>query len=176
MVRLSPLSDPSDAPDDVRDAVAYVIESRGRVPGPSGVLLRTPAIGRAFSDICGELQDGDTVVAKALLELAMCVVGRTTDSAVIWESHSRRALKAGASAAAVDAIQRDDTLRELGSDEATVIAFAREASREPTVSDATFDAAVARFSERGVAELTAAVGAYLMAACVIRVARLEPRR
>jgi len=174
-LRLPPLRDASGLTDAGREAHDYIIATRGSIPGPSGVLLRAPALARAFSDLCGVLRSGETAVEKTLLELAICLVAVHTGNEVIWASHSRLALKAGANPALVESLRSGSASPAVSAREDTLLRFGRAVLDGGLIQDETVREALAVFGEEGVTEITAAIGSYLMAACVIRVAGLQPR-
>jgi 4-carboxymuconolactone decarboxylase len=52
--------------------------------------------------------------------------------------------------------------------------FARQLLQEHRVSDATYAAALERYGKRGMMELGAAVGYYVMSACWMNLLEIEP--
>lgn len=174
-MRLPPFRELSSTPEYAREAYEYVLATRGSIPGPSGVLLRSPALGRAFSDLCGELRDGATVMDKGSIELIICLVGKETSNEVIWSSHRRHALKSGISEDVIFRLDRRIPPPDPQSDEAIILNFGRRILSGAALEDEDVRPALDRYGDRGLIELTAAVGSYLMADCVIRVAGLEPR-
>jgi len=62
----------------------------------------------------------------------------------------------------------------MSDEETCVHDFASELLRGHGVSDATYSAALARFGERGVVELTCLVGYFVMVSLVLNVAHTPP--
>ena len=55
-----------------------------------------------------------------------------------------------------------------------VIQYGRELIRDHRVSQATYDAALAKFGEQGLTELTGTIGYYGMLACTLNGFEVEP--
>lgn len=66
------------------------------------------------------------------------------------------------------------SLDSLTEDEALIVSYGRELFRDHRISDATFDAAKAKFGDQGVTELTATMGYYGMLACALNAFQVEP--
>lgn len=174
-MRLPPFKELSSTPEYAKEAREYILATRGSIPGPSGVLLRSPAIGRAFSDLCGELRDGETIMDKGSIELIICLVGKETANEVIWSSHRRHALNSGISEEVIQRLDQGIEPPDPQSDESLILKFGRLILGGAVLEDDDVKPARDRFGDRGTIELTAAVGAYMMADCVIRVAGLVPK-
>src|SRR6185503_6428895 len=60
---------------------------RGRISGPSTVVLHSPGLARPWNEI-SEYLHGQSVVAAADAELAVCVAAREQDCGYIWNAHT----------------------------------------------------------------------------------------
>jgi 4-carboxymuconolactone decarboxylase len=58
-------------------------------------------------------------------------------------------------------------MEHFSSQDAQIISYVQELLRSRRASEATFQALYARLGERGLVELTATVGYYVMLACVL---------
>lgn len=147
--------------------------SRDEVSGPFSVLLNSPELaGRvahlgAYVRFESELPDADR-------ELAILTTGRAFDCAFEWASHLPIATEAGVSEAAIDVVAQRRPTDELDEAEALVVDYGRELFEKREVSPATFEAALERYGESGVVELTGTMGYYAMVACVLNAFEVDP--
>ena len=167
---MSRLPIPADSPefsDETRAAVRHLNVTRGKVPAPSGFLTYAGKAGALMSDLVEHLRY-HTTLNDAETELAICVAARSADSDYIWNSHAKLAIKAGVTEATLNIVDRRGALDGLSADEALIIRFGRELLDDLVLSDATYEAARHRYGEKGMMELAATMGAYLMNATVLR--------
>jgi len=73
----------------------------------------------------------------------------------------------------VDGIRDERTLTDLDPDEQTVVAFTRELLQNRRVSRPTFEAATARFGQRGTMTLTNLIACYAVLAYNMNTYELE---
>lgn len=170
--RLRPLAreEMSEAQRRVADAV--LSGPRGGLRGPFPALLRKPKLAecaRMLSDCIRY----DNVLPAPLRELAIIIVARHWDAHYAWYAHSTIALDEGLGPAIVDAIARGEEPDGLGIDEKIVYDFSRGLLKKNDVSDATYDAALARFGEAGVVDLSATIGFYCFVAVTLNMLREE---
>jgi 4-carboxymuconolactone decarboxylase len=81
----------------------------------------------------------------------------------------RLGLQAGTREVALHAVDTHGPLDDLTEDEALIIRFGRELLQAPRVGDETFLAVRERYGEKGLLELTAIMGVYMMNASILRV-------
>jgi 4-carboxymuconolactone decarboxylase len=148
MPRLPIPSDAEPFEEETRAAVRHIQQTRKSMPPPSSY---------------------HTSLTDAETELAICTAARAADGAHIWSAHVKLGLKAGAREEAFHAIDTYAPLDDLTADEALIIGFGRELLESPQVSDETFAAVRARYGERGLMEITAAMSVYMMNATILRV-------
>lgn len=173
MARLPLPADTPEFSEDTRAAVRHLIATRGKVVAPSGFLTHAGKAGALMSDLVEHLRY-HTGFTQAQAEIAICVAARSANSDYIWHSHVKNALKAGVSEATLNVIDKRLPLEGLAEDEALIIRFSRELGDERRLSQATFDAARQRFGEKGMMELAATVGAYLMNAAILHTVDHQP--
>jgi 4-carboxymuconolactone decarboxylase len=94
----------------------------------------------------------------------MISVAREMGCAFIWYAHAAPARQAGIRDDIVDGIREKRTLTDLDPAEQTVVDFTRELLQKRKVSQPTFDAATARFGQRGTMALTNLIACYAMLA------------
>jgi 4-carboxymuconolactone decarboxylase len=136
---------------------------RGRIQGPLRAAIHNPRLADRWQAL-GELLRYETSLPPRLSELAILVTARACRSPFEWYAHRREAEQAGIEAPIIEAILRDAKPAGMSDDDALVHAFAVDLNRMRSVSDANYAAAMARFGERTVVELTALVGYYTMVA------------
>ncbi|HEX5368488.1 MAG TPA: hypothetical protein VFY10_03655 [Dehalococcoidia bacterium] len=174
MPRLPIPSDTEAFPEGTRSAIRHIIETRGgSVPPPSGLLTYADKTGALLSDLVEHLRY-HTSLTPAETELAICTSARSSNNDYIWNAHCRLGQEAGTREEALHAVDTHGPLDGLTSDEALIIRFGRELLEDLKLSDETFNAARARYGERGIMELAAVMAVYLMNASVLRVADVQP--
>src|SRR5713226_143089 len=77
---------------------------RGRISGPSTVMLHSPGLARPWNEI-SEYLHGQSIVEAPHAELAVCATAREYDCAYIWAAHVPLARKAGVSEASIAAVR-----------------------------------------------------------------------
>ena len=91
----------------------------------------------------------------------------------IWYAHAAAARKAGIRDDIVDGIREKRPLTGLDPDEQAAVNFTRELLQNRKVSRATFDAATARFGQRGTMTLTNLIACYAVLAYNMNAYELE---
>lgn len=174
---------PSIPPDQMtpeQRALAAAIQGgpRAAVPGrdnsiggPFNPWLRSPAVGDLLQQLGAQLRFR-TSIPTALNEFAILITAREWSSQYEWYAHHRLALAAGLPAAIADAVAQGRRPDGMDEDQRIVWEFCTELHRTRFVSDTTFDAAKARFGERGVIDLIAVSGYYVTVAMTLNTARV----
>jgi len=102
------------------------------------------------------------------------IVARALSQQFEWFVHVPLALKAGTHPDTISALCEGRRPVRMDEDETCVHDFSSELLQHHGVADATWQAALARFGERGVVELTALVGYFVMVSMVLNVAHTPP--
>ena len=168
MPRMPIPADTADFPEETREAMRHILETRNSSPPPSSYLTYAGKAGGLLSDLVDHLRY-HTSLTGAETELAICTSARASNADYIWNGHVRLGLQAGVREEALHAIDMHGPLDGLTADEALIIRFGRELLESPTVSDATFTAVRERYGEKGLLELTAVMSVYTMNAAILRV-------
>src|SRR5262245_29961195 len=167
MPRLPIPSDSEDFSDETRAAVRHIQKTRKSMPPPSSYLAYAGRPGALLSDLVDHMRY-HTSLTGAETELAICTAARAANADYIWDAHVRLGLQAGTREEALRAIDTGGPLHDLTPDEALIIRFGRELLQAPRVTDEIFHAVRARYGEKGLLELTALMGVYLMNATILR--------
>jgi 4-carboxymuconolactone decarboxylase len=171
--RMPPLA--LEAMDDAQKAAAQALIAGPRkgVKGPFIPLLRAPVLMDRLQRV-GEYIRFDSSLPPRLSEFAMAVVSRAYTQQFEWFVHAPLAMKAGTSAATIEAVRLGTRPRDMSEDEALVYDYTVELIAHRGVSDATYTSTVARFGERGLLDLTGLIGYFITVSLVLNVAHTPP--
>ena len=139
---------------------------RGRIQGPLRAVLHNAELADKWQALGALLRYG-TGLPPRLSELAILVTGRACNSPFEWYAHRLEGEKAGLEPALIEALLAQTEPPGMSADDALVWRYSVELNAHKSVSDATYAAALARFGERTVVELTALVGYYTMVAMTL---------
>ena len=143
---------------------AFMLSRAGRPNiGPYSLLLHMPEVAQRLEALRIYLRDEASLRPK-LQELVMISVAREMSCAFIWYAHAAAARQAGVRDDIVDNIRERRPLANLDPEEQTAVDFARELLQNRKVSRPTFDAATARFGQRGAMTLTNLIACYAVLA------------
>ncbi len=131
--------------------------------GPYSLLLHMPEMAQRLEALRIYLRDEASLLPK-LQELVMISVAREMSCAFIWHAHAAAARQAGVRDDIVDNIREKRALANLEPEEQIVVDFTRELLQNRKVSRPTFDAATARFGQRGTMTLTNLIACYAVLA------------
>ena len=131
--------------------------------GPYTLLLHMPEMAQRLEALRTYLRD-EASLPQRLQELVMISVAREMSCAFIWYAHAAAARRAGVRDDIVDSIRERRPLTNLDPAEQTVVDFTRELLQNRKVSRPTFDAATARFGQRGTMALTNLIACYAVLA------------
>jgi len=159
-----------------KDKPAYdaFMQARAGRPnvGPYTLLLHMPEMAQKLEALRLCLRDEASLPQK-LQEIVMISVAREMSCAFIWHAHAAAARKAGVRDDVVDNIRERRPLANLDADERAAVDFTRELLQNRKVSRGTFDAATARFGQRGVMTLTNLIACYAVLAYNMNTYELE---
>ena len=150
------------------------MQSRAGRPniGPYSLLLHMPDMAQRLEALRTWLRD-EASLSQQLQELVMISVAREMGCAFIWYAHAAAARQAGVRDDVVDNIRDRRPLANLDPEEQTVVDFTRELLQKRAVSRPTFDAATARFGQRGTMTLTNLIACYAVLAYNMNTYELE---
>jgi 4-carboxymuconolactone decarboxylase len=140
--------------------------------GPYSLLLHMPEMSQKLEALRTHIR-AEASLSQKLQELVMISVAREMGCAFIWYAHAAPARQAGVRDDIVDNIRDKRPLANLDPEEHAVVDFTRELLQNRKVSRPTFDAATARFGQRGVMTLTNLVACYAVLAYNMNTYELE---
>jgi 4-carboxymuconolactone decarboxylase len=163
------------APEDMTEAQRKVYESiaggpRGGVRGPFNALLRSPELADRAQKL-GEHLRFESSLPRRLNELAILITARYWTAQYEWYAHQQQGAKAGLGQQLMSELAEGRRPAGLSAEEAAVYDFCTELHEKKSVSDASFQAALERFGERGVVDLIGVSGYYTLVSMVLNVDR-----
>ncbi len=142
----------------------------GPIGGPFNVMLRSPGMGMIIQQLGEEIRFRSSIAGK-LNEMAILITARHYTSQYEFYAHHKVAMEKGMDPAIAQAIAEGRRPERMSPDETIVYDFSTELHGRHEVSDATYRAAVERFSERGVVDLIAVNGFYCLVSFLLNVDR-----
>lgn len=168
--RFKPLTYEQMTPEQ-KTLVDHVLSGeRGSMNGPYNAFLRSPEMGDLAQKFGAHMRFHSSLSAK-LNEFAILLTGRFWNSQFEWYAHHRIALQAGLSPAVIDSVAGGKRPALMQPDEEVVYNFCTELLNTRQVSDATFNATVDKFGERGVVDLIGVMGYYHLVSMLLNVDR-----
>jgi 4-carboxymuconolactone decarboxylase len=165
--------DPEKMTEEQKAAAAELAAGpRGEVRGPFNVMLRSPGLMSPLQKV-GEYLRFKCEVDRKLAEMATLIAARQWTQNYEWSAHHPLALKAGLKAEIADAIAQGRRPRGMAEDEEIVYDVLTELFNNKSVSDVTYDRAVAKFGERNVVDVVAIGGYYALLGMLMNVARTQ---
>ncbi len=137
----------------------------GTVRGPFAIWMRNPAIADAADKFGTILRNGN--LDLRLFELMVLLVARHWSAQYEWYAHARHAVQAGIAAEAIEAIRHGRKPELAQENERLVYDLVTEMNQTRTLSQATYDRAVAMLGLDRVIELITALGFYTMVAIML---------
>ena len=168
--RFKPLHESDMNAEQLAAARELISGPRGKMNpvGPNALLLRSPGLMSRTQKVGEYLRYHSSLPAR-LNEFAILITARQWNAQVEWLAHQPLALKAGFDPAVAADLVLGKHPAGMKDDEAAVYQFCKELHETKAVSDATFNATVAIFGERGVIDLIGLSGYYAMLAMVLNV-------
>lgn len=169
---------PTLAPEEMSEvqkaaAQALIDGPRGAVFGPFIALLRSPELMGRLQKV-GEYLRFDSALAPRISEFVILIVSRQWTQQFEWCMHYPLALQAGVRQEVLAALAEGCRPSAMTADEEVAYDFCDELARTHGVSDATYQRAVAAFTEAGVIDLTSLIGYFTTVSMVMNVARTPP--
>ena len=146
---------------------------RGRISGPSTVVLHSPGLARPWNEI-SEYLHRHTIVEPQHAELAVCATARERDCAYIWNAHVPLARKAGVPAATIDAVRDRRPTTGLTAAESGVVDYVRQLIQNNRVESGVFDRLLQTHNPQWLVELTVWIGRYQALAGILNGFEVAP--
>jgi len=165
MARIPHVTREQLAPED-RPYFDEIAESRGSVRGPYAALMHIPRLAARIG-ATGAYVRFEADLPDALREVAVLATAREIRAQYEFSAHADPAREAGVSEETIRAIAQGTAPRGLSGDQELVVRYVQELLRDRKVTDATFEAARDLLGVKGIVELTALIGHYLVMGLVL---------
>lgn len=129
--------------------------------GPYNAWIRSPELLQSLLPYALYVREQGILDAR-LVEMAIITVGRVWSAEFEFAVHAQYARNAGIDEEVVEAIRRNEEPEFKKDDEAAVYRFTKELTSSYQVGGETYQAAIEQIGERGVIELIALMGLYVM--------------
>jgi 4-carboxymuconolactone decarboxylase len=177
---LTPLTEMSPEQRAVADAIMKgpraAVGSPAAAPGatslssPFNVWNRSAELADRLQKI-GEYVRFKSSLPPRLNEFAILIVARKWNAQYEWYAHHRLAMAGGLDPAVAEDLVQGRRPANMKPDEEVVYSFTTELLENHGVTDALFERATQAFGERGVADLIAVTGYYVLVAMTVNVDR-----
>ena len=152
---------------------AIMAGPRHSIEGPFNAWLRSPILGDRLQKV-GEYLRFNTTIPRNLNEFAILITAVEWHSGFEWHAHYPLAMTAGLPPDVAKDLQEGRRPARMTDDEALTYDFATQLQRQHQVSDRVYAAAVKRFGEQGVMDLTALLGYYNLVSMTLNIANVQP--
>lgn len=143
---------------------------RGGARGPFNALFRSPVLADRAQKL-GEYVRYDSSLGARLNEFAILITARHWNAKYEWHAHYSHAMKGGLDPAVAADLAQGRRPAGMRDDEAIVYDFCKELHETKAVSDATYQATLDKFGERGVIDLIGVSGYYTLVSMILNVDR-----
>ena len=137
---------------------------------PFNVWNRRPELADRLQSL-GESIRFRSSLSPRLNEFAILITARHWDAQYEWFAHHRLAMAGGLDPAIAEEVKHGRVPTNMKPDEQVIYDFTTELHDRHGVSDATYKRAVDSFGEKGVADLIAVTGYYVLVAMTVNVDR-----
>ena len=159
MPRVKPIVDRSDVAPEDHALFNELAALRGRISGPSTIVLHSPGLARPWNQI-SEYLHKESIVEAPHAELAVCATARERDCGYVWNAHASQARKAGVSTATIDAVRDHGPVTGMSAPDADVVSYVRQLLRGNRVESDVFERLLKAHGPQWMVELTSWIGRY----------------
>jgi 4-carboxymuconolactone decarboxylase len=140
---------------------------------PYDEYIRSPQLAARLTALADYLR-WNTSLPPRLSEFAILIAARQWTQQYEWHQHYPLAIKGGLDTKILADMIVGKRPGEMKDDETILYDFVTQLYRDKNISDATYDAAVAKFGERGVMDLIGIVGFYDLVSMTLIAAKAGP--
>ena len=173
MARVKPIVNRDDVAPEHHALFDELAALRGRISGPSTIVLWSPDLARPWNEI-SEYLHRQSIVEPQHAELAVCATARERDCGYVWNAHVPLARKAGVPAATIDAVRARRAVTGLSEAEASLVLYVRQLIQNNRVESDVFDQLLKAHGPRWLVELTVWVGRYQALAGILNGFEVTP--
>jgi len=173
MARVKPIVNREDVAPEHHALFDKLAALRGRISGPSTIVLHSPGLARPWNEV-SEYLHRESLVEAPHAELAVCATAREKDCGYIWNAHVPLARKAGVGATTIDAVRDRRSVDGLPSAERAVILYVRQLLQNNRVESNVFDELLKAHNPAWLVELTSWIGRYQALAGILNAFEVTP--
>jgi len=173
MARVKLIVDKEDVAPEHHALFDALAALRGRISGPSTVVLHSPGLARPWNEI-SEYLHRESVVEPEHAELAVCATAREKDCGYVWNAHVPLARKAGLPADTIDAVRDRRPVAGLPDSARAVVLYVRQLLQHNRVESAVFEHLLKAHDPRWLVELTVWIGRYGALAGILNAFEVTP--
>jgi 4-carboxymuconolactone decarboxylase len=159
MARVKPIVNKEDIAPEHHGLFDTLAALRGRISGPSTIVLHSPGLAGRWNEI-SEFLHRDSIVEPQHAELAVCATARERDCGYVWNAHVPLARKAGVAAATIDAVRDRGSVAGMSDAERAVVLYVRQLLQTNRVESEVFEPLLNAHSPQWMVELTSWIGRY----------------
>jgi len=127
--------------------------------GPFNAYARSPGLGLLLLQVSDYVRFNSSLPPR-LSEFAIMIAARQWSQPYEWRAHYPLAIKGGLDRQILVDLGAGSRPQGMKEDETALYDFCAELYRDKNVNDATFQAALAKFGERGIMDLIGIIGYY----------------
>ena len=146
---------------------------RGRISGPSTVVLHSPGLAGPWNEI-SEYLHRLSIVEPQHAELAVCATARERDCGYVWNAHVPLARKAGITAETIETVRERRPIDDLPEAARAVVLYVQQLLRNNRVETALFDQLLKTHDPKWMVELTSWIGRYAALSGILNAFEVTP--
>jgi 4-carboxymuconolactone decarboxylase len=173
MARVKLIVDKADVAPEHHALFDTLAARRGRISGPSTVVLHSPGLAGPWNEI-SEYLHGQSVVEPEHAELAVCATAREQDCAYVWNAHVPLARRAGLAEEVIAVVRDGGPVDRLPDAARAVVLYVRQLLHDHRVEGAVFDRLLKAHDPRWLVELTVWIGRYGALAGILNAFEVTP--
>ncbi len=173
MARVKLIVDKTDVAPEHHELFDTLAARRGRISGPSTIVLHSPGLARPWNEI-SEYLHGDSIVEPPHAEIAVLATARERDCGYVWNAHVPLARKAGVPSEAIDAVRARRPVDGLSEAARAVVLYVRQLLRDNRVDSGVFDQLLKAHDLRWLVELTVWIGRYAALSGILNAFEVTP--
>jgi 4-carboxymuconolactone decarboxylase len=157
-----------NGPRKAQNGQVPIVDDRGRLLGPFGLMTIAPGVGEAVQSVGSALRFGSGLSPR-IREIAILVIAARFRSEFEWFAHEPAASAAGITGHQLDQLKAGSIPEDLSADEATAAGLIESMLAQHTLTDAEYSTALQALGEQSLAELVWLCGYYSMLALSLNV-------
>ena len=174
MARFQQITSREQVPPEGQAAFDAIVASRGGVTGPFTILMYSPEMAARTAHL-GAYVRFEQNLPPVESHVAFIAAVREFDCRYEWGTWSLAAARLGVSKETIDLIGNRAPLESFSEKEGLIVRYTRELVSNHRVSQPVFDAMRQLLGDKGLVELTGAIGYFSLLACVLNGFEVDPK-